>query len=63
MGPVEGVKIQECACLLFIDENYIHQTKHDVICGHNKGLVTDQDVHFSTCAIILVHSKVVSQFY
>ena len=28
---VEGVNNLECACLLWRDENYIHQTKHDGI--------------------------------
>ena len=28
---VEGVKNLECDCILWRDENYIHQTKHDGI--------------------------------
>ena len=26
---VEGVKKLECACLIWREKNYIHQTKHD----------------------------------
>ena len=30
---VEVVKNLDCACILWRDENYIHQTKNDGICG------------------------------
>ena len=35
-GLVELVNIMECDCLLWRYENYIHQTKHDGLCGQQK---------------------------
>ena len=33
---VELVNSLDCACLIWIEDNYIHQTKHDGICGQQK---------------------------
>ena len=33
---VELVNNWECACLIWRDENFIHQNKHDGICGQKK---------------------------
>ena len=30
---VEEVKNLECDCILWVDDNYIHQTKHGGLCG------------------------------
>ena len=35
-GLVEGLKIRECTCIVVIFDDYIHQTKHDGICGYKK---------------------------
>ena len=34
---VKGVNNKECACLIWREDNYIHQTKHDGLCGQKKG--------------------------
>ena len=38
-GIVEEVKKLECYFIIWIYDNYIQQTKHDVICGYkNSGM-------------------------
>ena len=41
---VEGVNNRECDCILWRENNYINQTKHDGICGQqNAGIAPSRE--------------------